>query len=290
MNIGIVILHYKTIDKTLDCINSFFAQKKDEFDSVECVVVDNGSNDDSEKRIKEHISRMCGFRALVLSHNIVFSKAMDEGVKELNSIFNGKMDFLILSNNDILFEGDDLYSKIKHSYDKFGFAVMGPDIYSASTKAYSNPITKKPNNGLLYNILSLLKSDFDILTKKWKKVANTREISNENHFNVQLGSMLHGSFLVFSRKYLEVFPNGLYPQNSFYMEENLLFFLCTKYKLKMVYDPSIYILHIHSITISNMFNNDQLKKKRFVALQQRKSKKTLIKIIFKTKIGLQIHF
>lgn len=287
MNIGIVVLNYQTYEKTIDCVDSLLLQE--EFgNNIKICIVDNGSLNESFSILKKKYSTYKNIYFTKINKNESFSRAMNEGVKKINSLFDS-IDFLLLSNNDIVVKGKSLYEDIINSYNnKFG--VMGPNIYSISTNSYSNPISKKPNNGLLYNLLSLIKSDIDIILRKWRKQVPNNEISNQNNMASQENCLLHGAFFIFSKIYLSYFPNGIYPQKSFYMEENILFFICQSYKIKTYYEPSIHVDHIHSMTINQCFDDDMKKKNKFVILQHRKSKKCLLNLIIKRKFGLKIKY
>lgn len=286
MKIGIVVLHYKTIQNTINCLKSFDIQSRSG-NEIFGMVVDNGSNDESVGIIKKYLSHSRYFNLHILKENTVFSKAMNSGIEMINNHF-GKPDFIVLSNNDVIVKESNLFFKIVSSFEKNQFAVMGPDIYSISTASFSNPIAKRPNYGLTYNLLSIIKSDYMVLLKKWRKKVSNVEISNVEHTTPKSGCLLHGAFLVFSRLYLDIFPFGLYPQNSFYMEENILYFLCLKYGLKTYYEPNICIDHIHSATIEKLFDNDVKRKNKFVVLQQRKSKKVLFLLILRSRLRLSI--
>lgn len=288
-NIGIVITHYNTIEKTIDCMKSFWDCNSNGF-HIEYVIVDNGSKDGSGRQLVEYFSEKENVKVLSLPNNIPFARAMDEGVTYLNGVFD--MDYMIMSNNDIIIKDETLFADICASYERNSFAVMGPNVYSVSTRSYSNPIQKKANFSLMYNILSLLRSYCDIILRKWNKNINLGggELSNTENNVERNDVMLHGCFLVFSRRYMDRFPGGLYPQDSFYMEENILFYLCRTNGLKTVYEPKIKINHIHSVSIKKMFDDDMIKKNKFTIIEHKKSKITLIKIIIMTQIGVRIKF
>ena len=271
-----VILHYKTIDKTIDCMESILNQKVPSDSEIYITLICNGSNDGTDETLFERYSEVAN---VVLSkYNMVFSAAMNFGVRQSKI----KPDYVLLINNDITINGDNLFVDMIKSYKTYNWAVMGPDIYSISSCSYDNPIKEKESFNIIKLCLSLLKTDIDIILKKWKKPLQINDQKKKRNIHLVENCVLHGAFLIFSPIYMRVYPNVIFPQKSFYMEEDLIYFLCKKYNLKTMYDPSIKINHHHSVSIMKMFDDNIVKKQKFVLLEHRKSKKTLLKLVFKS--------
>ena len=66
-----VILHYKNLNDTIKCLDSL---KKTASQNSKFIVVDNGSCDDSEKKLKELYGSSSQFHILILPQNVGFSK------------------------------------------------------------------------------------------------------------------------------------------------------------------------------------------------------------------------
>ena len=74
--IGIVILNYKNWQVTVRCINSIGLIKK--INKIEIVVIDNGSNNNSEEHIRKYTTLPIKF--ISLPKNIGFARANNIGV------------------------------------------------------------------------------------------------------------------------------------------------------------------------------------------------------------------
>ena len=98
MNICYVILHYKNIVDTRKCINSLL---KTMDLSSRIVIVDNGSDDNSGKVLKNEFQNFPSVTVLILEDNIGFSKGNNKGYKFAKKNYNP--DFIIIANNDVVF-------------------------------------------------------------------------------------------------------------------------------------------------------------------------------------------
>ena len=87
--------------------------------------------------------------------------------------------------------------------------------------------------------------------------------------------VLHGAFLIFSKKYFEQF-NGLDSRTFMYMEEKILAAKLKKCGLKSVYNPKIVIFH-NEDSATNSIKKTKRSKNLFVYKNAIKSSKVLIK-------------
>lgn len=273
--IGVVILHYKNIEKTIDCVDSFLKLKSPDF-KQKIALVCNSGNDESDKAIRGKYKDDPQIKVIITDKPLVFSRAMNVGVKYLQQ-FSPK--FVILSNNDITFEDSKMYEKIDEEYRRSKFGVMGPDVHTVSSDTHSSPFYIRYYLSWLENLKIVILLQRSILLKEWKKEPEEEFIYNNKKYKQRAEDvMLQGSFVILSRDYLQRFPKGIYPQKSFFLEEDILLYLCRKFKLKTVYSPNITVDHIHSVAINQRFQ-DKEKKRKFQMKQTLSSRKTLLKII-----------
>jgi len=74
--VSIVILNYNAGDLLLDCIESIFKTK---YDNYEVILVDNASQDDSHKKTKEKFSKI---RLIENKENLGYCEGNNVGIRE----------------------------------------------------------------------------------------------------------------------------------------------------------------------------------------------------------------
>lgn len=273
--IGAVILHYKKTEKTIACVDSFLRLSPLPF-SPHIVVVCNSGRDASDRAITERFKEHPIVEVIQTKKPLVFSRAMNIGVKHLAK-YNPR--FVILSNNDITFDDQRLYKKIEEEYERSHFGAMGPDVHTVSTDTHSSPFYIRYYLSAIENFKIVLLMYRSLLMREWKKEPKEEFVYNNKKYKERAENvMLQGSFVILSKDYLKRFPLGLYPQKSFFLEEDILLFLCRKFNLKTVYNPEISVDHIHSVSINERFKDKQ-KKRKFVFRQTLKSRKTFLSLI-----------
>lgn len=91
MDLSIIIVNYKTAQLVIDCIETVFAQTKE--NSFEIIVVDNDSGDNSKERI---LSKFSSVQWLEMGYNSGFARANNAGIKM------AKGEFILLLNGDTI--------------------------------------------------------------------------------------------------------------------------------------------------------------------------------------------
>jgi len=249
-----VILHYKAIQDTLECIESVLNNSAS--DDYSIVVVDNGSNDGTGNEIKKRYIDNEKVSVLISEENLGFAKGNNLGCNYAKEHFDP--DFLIVINNDTIIEQTDFLSRISEEYNRSSFDVLGPDIIARDNK-HQNPCYLIPLEiGALKRKIFLLRIYyfltyihlFRILRYLKKKMIKD---SGKNSLNESNGSLshkeriqdvpLHGSALIFSRKYMKQFDYIFYGDTFLYAEEDFLNYRRIKYNLMFVYNPQLKIYH-----------------------------------------------
>jgi GT2 family glycosyltransferase len=249
MKFVFVILHYKTIYDTIECVNSIL--KNESYSEYEIVIVDNCSPGDDFKVLSNQFSENNVVHLMRTDENLGFAKGNNVGYlfakKEL------KTDFVILMNNDTVLEQKIFLKKILEIYEKKHFAILGPDIISLDDGEHQNPHTivnlQNPGRELYYYRFYWLMAYLGLYVPvkrtiftfiKWFK--GKKEHFEPNWRELQEGGKLYGACLIFSPEYVSIF-NGLYDKTFMYVEEDILYYIARKENLKMVYSPEIQILH-----------------------------------------------
>ncbi len=259
MMICYVILHYKNIDDTVKCIESL--KKTTARDNV-FIVVDNGSGDGSGEKLKEKYASMPQCEFLLLPTNLGFSKGNNAGYKLAKEKYDP--DFMVVTNNDVVFYQEDFEEKIEQIFENTHFHVLGPDIYIPRHKDHQSPLFQR---GITVEELEKELEEYKFYREhpdKFEKrlrvhVFKNMLCSKSRLINWAYGKVrgkdsldyrkeyenvgLQGSCLIFSRPFIENEDKAFYPEPFLYEEEVLLFFRCKSKDYKMVYSPEIGIRH-----------------------------------------------
>ena len=125
MDVSVIIVNYKTSRLLVDAIDSVF--DKTEGISIEVIVVDNHSQDDSERVIHERYGNRITY--LPLAENVGFGRANNEGAK----IARGRYLFLLNPDTWLLNNAVKILSDFLDTHDSV--AIVGGNLYSP----YLNP-------------------------------------------------------------------------------------------------------------------------------------------------------
>jgi len=286
-----VILHYLIFEDTDECIQSILDNVS--YKNYRIIVVDNGSNNDSFYKLIDKYASNNKVVLLRNNDNLGFAKGNNAGFDYAKRITNA--DFIILINNDTIIKQNDFLDLILEKYINEKFNILGPDIISTKDGLHQNPqrsqafnineiksIIRKSNIHLALNFLGCEKSLFAFY--KWIKNKfvknsdsnNNGYDSNSNWQREQKDVQLHGACLIFDPYYIKKY-NGLYSETFMYAEEDILYYIAKKEKLKILYSPKIKIYHKEASSSDKLFiNNDS--KRQFIYINSRKSMKLLLRM------------
>jgi len=249
MKIIFVILHYKTVNDTVECVNSI--RENVSYSEYEIVIVDNCSPGYDFKVLSDHFSENSVVHLMRTDKNLGFAKGNNVGYQYAKKTLNA--DFIILLNNDTILKQQNFLEKILDIYQKNCFAILGPDVISMSDGEHQNPHTivnlQNPGRELYYYRFYWLMAYLGLYIPvkltiftfiRWFK--GKKEYVEPNWRESQEGEKLYGACLILSPEYVSKF-NGLYDKTFMYVEEDILYYIAQKEKLKMVYSPKIQIMH-----------------------------------------------
>lgn len=260
--ISFVILNYKNINDTIECIESINKIKYDQ-KKISIVVVDNNSmNKDEEKIIKKYTKDL-----ILLDDNLGFAKANNIGSNY--AIEKYKPDFLCVINNDTVINQEDFIDEIYKAYKETDFDIMGPKIITNDGDSvnpfyayesieeidkkidYSNKLIKLYSNPFNRFILRTYMKIKHIFVKP-KKMVNGKKS--------ELGVALHGCALIFSKKYYKKYENVFYNDTFLYHEEEFLNYRKNKDNLITYYDSDLEIFHKEGSSLDMNFKGETYKK------------------------------
>lgn len=284
MLIAFIILHFKekSVNDTFECIESI----KSIITNYErkIIIVDNGSNDNSSQLLKKKYSQDFNIVILENKENLGFAKGNNTGYEFGKRNYNP--DFFIILNNDTIIINEDFIEVIISEFQVSEFHILGPKIITKSlinqnpygfevddlntveksilkTQKIINELNKKFS---LYSLILNFKNflyNFQLLYKFILKLRSI--IKHEKKISIDYDSRienvkLHGSALIFSKHYSNLYDYAFYPKTFLYAEEDILFYIANRDKLKIVYNPKVKIFHKEDVS-TNFYINKRDKQK-----------------------------
>ncbi|GFI68581.1 hypothetical protein IMSAG249_00398 [Lachnospiraceae bacterium] len=269
---GIVVLHYKVMEVTLQCIKSLINIYGSD---MMVVVVDNGSDDETTQDLIRYSLKKKNIQIIISKNNLGFSRGNNLGYLYLK---RQGCDFIILLNNDVIMFQQDFIEKIEEEYAQSKFDILGPAIIDRQGRIVTS-YPQKPVHSTIWAIylgqitcivkwvLSFIKLDVKlagyIANKQNKEIGFDSRLRYEN-------VLISGCCIVFSKEYIKKF-DGLNPNTFMYLEEEILFARANKNYLKIVYTPAVKIIHIGEAATSCLLGKGEAQKRRFKYLNQFKS-------------------
>lgn len=295
IDISIVVLHYNDYELTVNYVNNIQSLNWDNL-NYKIIIVDNCSPDGGGNYLKTKYIFDEYVDVIISPINLGFAKGNNLGICFANENYHS--DLIVVSNNDIQIQDYDFFIKLWSTFQKNNVAIIGPDIYSTDKNIHQSPINQQILNKeqllifekniskkikylrvikklKVYNILSDLKRC--LLGKSGKD----SYLYDKKQYNV----VLQGAFFVLTKKYLNKHPEGLYPGTFLYMEELILFYICFKENLDILYDPELKVLHFDGVSTRNK-KNDRCDKYLFEMIETLKSCNVFEKVISEYERGI----
>lgn len=284
--VAFVILHYLTKTDTIECIESI--QQNVKYDNYEIIVVDNASNNGSIEVLENKYKNNNKIHLIKNENNLGFAKGNNIGYSYAKNKLNSKFIFVI--NNDTIIKDENFISEILNYYNYNKFHILGPNIISLQDNGKQNPL-----NSVIINKQNIIKEMIKYSILLFMNVTRLEEvkkyilkkIKEEKVKNIKIDKTndeiienvpLHGSCMIFSNDYIDMFDYAFYPETFLYVEEDILFYLCKKYSLKTIYFPRVTIYHKEDSS-TDFLMNTQSKKRRFLYKNILKSLKVYYKLI-----------
>jgi len=131
--VSIVLLNYNNETDTNKCLDSL---TKLDYPDFNVIVVNNGSNEESGKRLRQHIRKLRGkikVKVVELRKNVGFAGGGNTGTKVANT------DLVALLNNDTIVDKNYLKEMVKTMESDDSIAIVGSKIKNVNT--YGNTET-----------------------------------------------------------------------------------------------------------------------------------------------------
>lgn len=233
--IAIVVLNYLNYQDTIECVDSIVANN---YDICGIVVVDNGSNNDSYKILRNTYKNNQLIHMVETKKNLGYAKGNNIGIKYARK--KCKAEYVLVVNNDTIFT-DENYLRILLDRYKPQVGVIGSKIILKSGAAqpeYVGYIGLKDLISSFVNAYTLKRgSSFDFPEKQ----GNPTRI-------------LHGCALLFTPDFFKYYL-GFYKRTFLYGEEAILYYMCKCKNLRQVYVEETSIFHKEDQSSEMSFGN-----------------------------------
>ena len=245
-----ITVNYRNTEITENFIQSFENLESKENASI--VIIDNDSTKESKDSLK-NISKKSklDIRLVFCSNNLYYWGGANYVLKKLNLDIDNFPDWIIICNNDIIFNKIDFIVKLQNIKSN-NYAVLAPSIISTKSKKNQNPHILNPIStlGRLYYSIFFINSVTGLFIYKLRTMLN-------NIFNMHSNKKIikpmeiyapHGSFMIFSKIF---FNNGGWIDSNFEMfaEELTTAEIVKRLKMKIFFNPDLEVMHDeHSIS------------------------------------------
>lgn len=265
-----VILHYRAIDYTVKCVECIKALSG----SKHIIIVDNASPDGTGSMLKSRYRGDREVTVLLNRENSGFARGNNFGVHYGKCKLSPE--FTVVLNNDVEILQKDFIQRIERIYRENPFDVLGPDIVSVFSGIHQSPKMLKGfeldsvRRKMEYvrrsqkPVRLLLSSGEKNSPAIWRQAQRRRRAKQNIDSGLAAeGVVLHGSCVVFSKRYIEKHPEPFYCKTFMYFEMEILEWLCRQEGNIIRYDPSISVLHYQYVASKKEFRSI-VKQSRFV--------------------------
>lgn len=251
--VSFVILHYKDVSVTDDCIKSILRMKYQ--DRIAIVVVDNDIHLPHSKRqiLREHFRDIHQIHILTNMGKGGFSEANNLGYKYARDKL--KSDCIIVINNDIVFLQRDFISRLCRIEKKYKCHVLGPDVIRKGIREHQNPMDSRIRTKeeavftIKANTFALKYYDFlfpiiylHTRFQEYGRILKKRK-NNKYYTMIHENIVPFGACLIFMPEYVLKERKAFEPETQFYYEEYILAARCGRSNYKIMYHPGLKVFH-----------------------------------------------
>ncbi|MCU9807033.1 glycosyltransferase [Paraclostridium sp. AKS46] len=260
MHVVFVILHYLTIDDTIECVESI--NNNIVYDNYSIVIVDNGSKNNTGEILLKTYENKKNIKVILNKENIGFAKGNNIGFRYAKHKL--KADFIVMINNDTVINQKEFCKNIIELHSTNKFDIAGPKIISLVDNEMQNPVPVQFKS--IKDVKIKIKKFYILLFLNYLKLdgilqyIKNKAIKKNDTPHEFLDFQLHGSCLIFSKKYINMYQ-GLNPNTFMYCEEDILKYISLRDRLKMTYSDSIEIYHKEDSATDEVFKKDRLKRR-----------------------------
>ncbi len=253
--VAFVILHYISIEETINCVKSI--QRIDIGTEYYIIIVDNASPNGSGKEILSLYEKEENVRVVLSEENLGFARGNNLGYcyakKECEA------NFIIVTNNDVIFNDSWKFSNILEIYSRTKADIIGPDVVSEKGEHWSpfrlvplirqKVVKKRIRNRKIILLYYKLKKKYILLRKimvleiMMEKEKHKR-IGKTIHNKEKTGVVLLGACILFTPSFVQDEEEAFNPKTFMYGEEDLLSQKAMKKGYCVLYTPKLSVVHL----------------------------------------------
>lgn len=288
MQVAYVILHFQVTQETINCVESLLQNFG--IDDQYILIVDNGSTNNSVEILTEKFADKKNVLLLKTGANLGFANGNNVGYKFAREKLG--TDIVAILNNDIVIEDNCFTDKlIKACIACSDSAVLAPDIITP-IGIHQNPARieqisiRQVQHNLTYNrflnfvlrIPIVRKAVVNYLVKR--RNHKEAEKANKPMLESERANIVpHGAFVIFNKRYTESQELAFNPDTFLYCEEELLYEHLVRNGFQSRYCPGLQVKHLEDCSTNAITDNNQIKKRLFLAKYKIKSLKVLKAIL-----------
>lgn len=263
--IGFVILHYRSKEDTIKCVNSI--RQRVDAQRYKIVIVDNASPDGSGNELKLLYADETDISVHINNTNLGFASGNNVGFKIAK--YEYRCDFICMTNSDTYLIQDDFFNQIILDYQEYQYYVLGPYVVNQDIEAHCNPMgthlisykeSVKKIRSLQWQLLFNRVGVDEFLRKVKCKIVHSN-VSQLDYKQYHIDAKLHGCCLIFSPLFVHKY-DGLIEGTFLYLEEELLYIQMMNENQKMLYSPNVRIFHSEDASTDKIAHGR--KKRRFI--------------------------
>jgi len=233
--VGIVILHYKGIEDTIQCLDSVL-NAEDKGLEIKLFLVNNRPGE----RLSKHIVKTSKITILNSSENTGFAGGNNLGIKRALS---WKADYLVLLNNDTRISKNLLINLVKQAGKSEKIGLVSPKIYFEKGYEFHKDRYKKDQLG---KVIWYAGGKIDWQNMLGKHIGvdeiDKGQFDKEKEIDFATGCCLLVKKEVFERI-------GLFDNRLFLYQEDLDFSIrARKAEYQILYSPKAYLWHKNSVS------------------------------------------
>ena len=274
--ISFVILHYGNVQVTKACVDSILQLHTE--DDVHVIVVDNDTNKSLEERqlLKDTVVKTPQIEVVQMLEQSGFSRANNEGYMYTRKMHNP--DYVIIANNDIMFEQKDFIKRIQDLYNECFYEILSPDIMDRDSGQHQSPIdvTGRSLKQVQYTIwmnticLKLYSLMYPLLQMNYNRMKKNSIVEQKSERQSEIVPC--GACLILSKNFIEKEAVVFTPETNFYYEEYILHERCQRNGYRILYAPEVQVIHGDGMATKEKEKNEK-KRIRFVMEETVKSAK-----------------
>ena len=253
MATAFVILHHRTLDVSLSCLDNLLKASPDS----PIVVVDNGSGDGSGEELRRRFADYKNVVVIINDQNLGFAKGNNVGYKYVKDNFD--VDCVVVMNNDVIITQPDFADIIANYMKDQHLDVCGPDVITPEGR-HQNPLQREPFSTfriikwMLMDWIRLIMLKLHLFERKilatYTSVSNSYQ-RQDIDLNGITDCVLHGSCVAYSSDYLSKEDFAFVPETFLYAEEMILADYCKRKNYRTGVCPTATVTHLGGKTIMN---------------------------------------